>query len=118
MLVIQNVRTDVGIEIREYTLCDGGLSSPMPNGDGKYYAFHWDYKRDYKSNPKRFKFLLDREPVEGKPSIYRIRLYDIKLATRRKNRDGFVFETHVGKTLLKDKVKFYTSMLNTMEQYI
>jgi hypothetical protein len=118
MLVIQNVRTDVGIEIREYTLCDGGLSSPTPGGDGKYYSFHWDYKRDYKSNPKRFKFLLDREPVEGKPSIYRIRLYDLTKKVQGTNRDGFVVETHVGKTLLKDKVKFYTLMLNTMEQYI
>jgi hypothetical protein len=114
MLVIENVRTDVGIEIRDYTLCDGGLSSPIPSGDGEYYSFHWNAY----GKSRRFKFLLDREPVEGKPSIYRIRLYDSTKKVQGTNRDGFVVETYVGKSLLKDKVKFYTSMLNTMEQYI
>jgi hypothetical protein len=114
MLVIKNVRTDVGIEIRDYTLCDGGLSSPMPGGDGKYYSFYWNAY----DTPRRFKFLLDREPVAGQPSIYRIRLYDSTKKVQGTNRDGFVVETHVGKSHLKDKVKFYTSMLNTMEQYI
>lgn len=114
MLTIQNVRKDIGLTIGEYTLCDGGLSSVKPNGDGEYYSFHWNAY----GIPRRFKFLLDRESVKGKPSIYRIRLYDTKLATPGTNRDGFVVETHVGKTLLKDRIGFYEMMIKTIEQYM
>jgi|688.fasta_scaffold638647_2 hypothetical protein len=113
MLTIQNVRKDIGLTIGEYTLCDGGLSSVKPNGDGEYYSFYWNAY----GIPRRFKFLLDRVPASYQQSIYRLRLYDTKLATPGTNRDGFVVETKVGRILLKKKVDFYSLMLKTMEEY-
>jgi hypothetical protein len=119
MLTIQNVRKDVGTTIGDYVLSDcglsvvSGLSIVTPKGDGEYYSFYW------KNNLNRtFKFLLDREPVKGKPSIYRIRLYDTKLEMPGTNRDGFVVETHVGKIILNDRIGFYGMMIKTIEQYM
>jgi hypothetical protein len=113
MLTIQNVRKDVGIIIVPYTLCDGGLSSVKPNGDGEYYSFYWDFW----TNGRRFKFLLDREHVKGKTSIYRIRFYDRAKKVQGTNRDGFVVETKVGRNLLKRKLDFYQFMIKTIEEY-
>ena len=114
MLVIQNVRKDVGMTIGEYTLCDGGLSSVKPNGDGEYYSFHWNAY----GIPRRFKFLLDREPIEGKTSIYRIRLYDTTKRVKGTTKDWDVAQSKVGKALLKNKVDFYSYMIETIELYL
>lgn len=115
MLTIQNVRKDVGTTIGSYELIDGGLSSPTASGTGEYYSFYWTHA-GVDSN-RRFKFLLDREPIKGKSSMYRLRLYDTKLATPGTNRDGFVFEGILGKRLLNDRIGFYQHMIGTIEEY-
>ena len=113
MLTIENVRKDIGTTIGTYKLIDAGLSFPLPSGAVEYYAFNWLYQL----NGREFKFLLDRVPEEGKPSIYRIRLYDGNRVVQGTNKDGFVFETKVGRNLLKRKVDFYQFMIKTIEQY-
>lgn len=115
MLTIHNSRKDVGTTIGTYKLIDAGLSYPtLPSGTGEYYAFTWLYQL----NARGFKFLLDRVPLEGKPSIYRIRMYDETKRVIGTNRDGFVFETHVGKQLLNDRTDFYSFMIKTISQYM
>jgi hypothetical protein len=116
MLTIKNVRKDIGTAIGAYTLCDGGLCNDGSPSilENPYYSFYWNYD----GVSRRFKFLLDRESIEGKPSIYRIRLYDSNKKVQGTNKDGFVFEGKVGKHLLNDRVDFYQLMIGTIKQYI
>jgi hypothetical protein len=120
MLTIHNVRKDVGTTIGAYKLTDGGLSIPPYSGLGEYYTFHWQYQlAQYGITSNRtFKFLLDREPLNGKPAIYRFRLYDTDKKVVGTNQDGFIYETHVGKHLLNNRTDFYSFMIKTIEQYM
>ena len=115
MLTIKNARRDVGTTIGAYILSSVGLSSPKAGGDGECYSFYWDCN----DKPIRFKYLLDRDPVYIKSSIYRLyklRLYDSTKKVQGTNRDGFVFETKISETWLHNRTDFYRIMHNAIEQ--
>ena len=120
MLTIKNVRKDIGhdigYEFGAYKLIDGGLCNEGSPSilQNPYYSFYWDCNGVH----RRFKFLLDREPIEGKTSIYRIRLYDKTKKVMGTNKDWDVAQSKVGKALLKNKVDFYSYMIETIELYL
>ena len=120
MLTIKNVRKDIGhdigYEFGAYKLIDGGLCNEGSPSilQNPYYSFYWDCN----GVRRRFKFLLDREPIEGKTSIYRIRLYDTTKRVKGTTKDWDVAQSKVGKALLKNKVDFYSYMIETIELYL
>jgi hypothetical protein len=124
MLTIKNCRkgaeADNRIVIGSFKLVDAGLCNKeggVSNGssiDCDSYSFYWNYNNE----PRRFKCFLKREPIEGTTSIYNFEIYD-SVTDVSNGGDSLIYATSVGThTHLKDRIKFYTWMVNQIVKFM
>jgi hypothetical protein len=135
MLTIQNptkgAGSDTGIVIGSFKLVNAGLYnrpdeitgisgnydyySTDISGNYDYYSFYWNYN-DERS---RFKCFLERNPIEGTTSIYRFEIYDVNKGFTHYSKRGLIYSTSVGTyTHLKDRIGFYSWMVNQMVKHM
>jgi hypothetical protein len=118
MLTIQNPRkgaeADNRIQIGSFKLVDAGLCKRGETTsilEHPYYSFHWSYTGDR----SRFKCYLEREPIMGTTSMYNFEIYDSEVDFG----DSLIYATSVGThTHLKDRIKFYTWMVNQIVKFM
>jgi hypothetical protein len=125
MLTIKNPRKgageDTGIRIGSFKLVDAGLCNrgeTVSILDNPYYSFHWI---KYTDKPRRFKCYLEREPIMDTSSIYNsynFEIYD-SVTDVSNGGDSLIYATSVGThTHLKDRIKFYTWMVNQIVKFM
>jgi hypothetical protein len=125
MLTIKNCRNgageDTGIVIGSFKLVDAGLCNRKETvsiSDNPYYSFHWSYNN---FNSRRFKCYLEREPIMDTSSIYNsynFEIYD-SVTDVSNGGDSLIYATSVGThTHLKDRIKFYTWMVNQIVKFM
>ena len=124
MLTIQNPTKGAdpytGIVIGSFKLINAGLYNRPDEITGissnyDYYCFYWSYNGDR----SRFKCFLERKPIEGTTSIYNFEIYDGKKGFTHYNREGLIYATSVGTyTHLKDRIGFYSWMVNQIVKHI
>jgi hypothetical protein len=118
MLTIKNCRNgageDTGIVIGSFKLVDAGLCNRggiVLLIENKHYSFHWRYN----DSSRRFKCYLEREPIEGTKSIYNFEIYDSGAV----GGDSLIYAGGVGtNTHLKDRIVFYTWMVNKIVNHM
>jgi hypothetical protein len=124
MLTIHNptkgADPNIGIVIGSFKLVNAGLYNRPDeitgiSGNYDYYSFYWSYNGEH----SRFKCFLERKPIEGTKSIYNFEIYDTNKGFTHYSKRGLIYATSVGtNTHLKDRIGFYSWMINQIVKHI